>query len=133
MISMGFSGDVGPGFVFVNIFIDVGGGGWVVLGTAGGGMSWGCIAAFSTVVVRAVGLKMSGSFTGKTGCISHVAWVDGGGGAAGFFCEVDFGMEWVGLSFWSSGGRRRWGAFRRGESANSGGSSMEGWSLDDSR
>ena len=130
---MGFSGDVGPGFVFIDILINVGGGGWVVLGTAGRGVSWGRIAAFSTVVLRAVSLKMSGSFTGETGRIGHVVWVDRGGGVASFFCEVDFGTEWVGLSFWSGSGRRRRGAFRRRESADSGRSSTKGWSLNDSR
>ena len=130
---MGFSGDVGPGFVFVDILINVSGGGWVVLGTAGRGVSWGCIAAFSTVVLRAVSLEVSSSFTGEAGRISHVVRVDGGGGVASFFCKVDLSAEWMGLSFWSGSERGRWGAFRRRESENSGGSSMEGWPLNDSR
>ena len=82
---MGFSGDVGPSFVFIDILINVGRGVWVVLGTAGRGVSWGRIAAFSTVVLRAVSLKVSGLFTGETGCVSHVTRVDGGGGIVRFW------------------------------------------------
>ena len=96
-------------------------------------MSWGRIATFSTVVLRTLGLEVSSSLTGETGCIGHVVQVDGGGGVAGFFCKVDLSAEWMHLSFWSGGGRGRWGVFRRRESVNSGGSSMEGWPLNDSR
>ena len=133
MIPKGFSGDVGPGFVFINILVNIGRGVWVILETAGRGVSWGRIAAFSTVVLRAVSLEVSSSLTGETGRVGHVVQVDGGGGVAGFFCKVNLGAEWMGLSFWSGGGRGRWGAFGRRESVNSGGSSTEGWLLNDSR
>ena len=101
---MGFSSDVGPGFVFIDVFVGVRGEGLVVSGAVGRGVSWGCIATFSAVVFRAMSLKVSGLFASETGCVSHVARVNKRRGVSGFLCEINFSAEWVGLSFRSGSG-----------------------------
>ena len=98
------SSDISPGFVFVDVFIDICKEGWVVLGAAGRRVSWGCVATFSAVIFRAVSLEVSRLFAAETNYVSHVARVDEGRGIIDFFCEINFSMEWVGLSFWSEGG-----------------------------
>ena len=128
---MGFSGDISPGFVFIDIFIDICGEGQVILGAAGRRVSWSCVAAFSAVVLGTVSLKVSRSFAGETSHVSHIARVDERRGTVGFFCEINFGAEWVGLLFWSRSGRGRWSALQRRGSVNGGGSSTKGWLLND--
>ena len=78
-----------------------------------------------------MGLEVSGFFACETGRVCHVTGINEKRVIIGFFGEVNFGSERMGSLFWGGSGGRGWSAFRRGESANGGGSSLKGLSLND--
>ena len=73
---MGFSSNIYPGIIFIDVFVNISGEDGVILGAAGSRVAGGGIAAFSIIIFGAVSLKVSRLLAGETDCIGHVARVE---------------------------------------------------------